>query len=257
MEDNNFCISLTGAMDHLWFHRIILFSEPYYLQKPPLLLAAAASKPLSYSPAQSQLSLEEENPVLEVDETNAPTNFQDEQFDEEQIEKETSDETEIRERPTRLNLIPNKTRSHSSSPSTKKRSKNLGNAGGLAAMRLQKTMSCKSLCELELEEVKGFMDLGFRFNKDQLSKRMMSVIPGLQRLELLKTEEIVNDETEEEEEEGKGVIIRPYLSEAWLIKRPDSPLLNLRIPRVSTAADMKKHLKYWARTVASAIHQES
>lgn len=181
----------------------------------------------------------------------------DEQFDEEQIEKETSDETEIRERPTRLNLIPNKTRSHSSSPSTKKRSKNLGNAGGLAAMRLQKTMSCKSLCELELEEVKGFMDLGFRFKKDQLSKRMMSVIPGLQRLELLKTEEIVNDETEEEEEEGKGVIIRPYLSEAWLIKRPDSPLLNLRIPRVSTAADMKKHLKYWARTVASAIHQES
>jgi hypothetical protein len=178
-------------------------------------------------------------------------------------EETTPTETE-RERPTRLNIVPGKTRSHSSSPSTKKRSEHLRNAG--AALRLQKTMSCKSLCELELEEVKGFMDLGFRFNKDQLSKRMMSVIPGLARLELLTEEKHItnpeevaaDDGTQEEEHKTeKARITRPYLSEAWLIKRPDSPLLNLRIPRVSTATDMKKHLKNWARTVASAIQQES
>ena len=115
-------------------------------------------------------------------------------------------------------------------------------------------MSCRSSLELELEEVKGFMDLGFEFSKEHLSPRMMSVIPGLQRLEVV---------LQEDEERGEGgetegdVRRRPYLSEAWLIKRPDSPLLNLRLPRVSAAADMKKHLRFWARTVASVIQQES
>ncbi|KAL3536293.1 hypothetical protein ACH5RR_004754 [Cinchona calisaya] len=163
--------------------------------------------------------------------------------------------------PTRLNLLANKARSHSSSPSKVKRSRN--------RRRLQKTMSCKSLCELELEEVKGFMDLGFIFNKEHMrsNKRMMSVIPGLQRLEPFKsteiTRDIIDDETQRDAiaEEGEmkhpSIIPRPYLSEAWLIKRPDSPLLNLRIPRASTAADMKKHLKYWARTVAFAIALET
>ncbi|KAE8719079.1 putative Peroxidase 21 precursor [Hibiscus syriacus] len=58
------------------------------------------------------------------------------------------------------------------------------------------------------------------------------------------------------QEEKKRVVIRPYFSEAWLIKRPDSPLLNQRVPRVSAVADMKKHLKFWARTVASVVQQE-
>lgn len=156
--------------------------------------------------------------------------------------------------------------SNSSSPSShkiKKRSKNedkvgIGNGNGM--FRLKRTMSCKSLCELELEEVKGFMDLGFRFSKDHLiSKRMMSLIPGLQRLEdpFLQIEEKNITKPEEDGEEERCHKIRPYLSEAWLIKRPDLPLLNLRIPRLSTAADMKKHLKYWAKTVASAIQQDS
>ncbi|KAM7526230.1 hypothetical protein LguiA_016132 [Lonicera macranthoides] len=133
-------------------------------------------------------------------------------------------------------------------------------------------MSCKTLSELEVEEVKGFIDLGFKFNKSNLSPRMMSVLPGLQRLgchenkqknavkadvdEVLRDDDI-EEEVEEEDEEKRSDVLRPYLSEAWLIKRPDSPLLNLRIPRVSVAADMKKHLKCWARTVASVIHQES
>lgn len=125
-------------------------------------------------------------------------------------------------------------------------------------------MSCRTLGELELEEVKGFMDLGFIFKEEHLSPRMMSVIPGLQRLGLYKNKqttnligsEVAEDDKIREEEEERG-IIRPYLSEAWLIKRPDSPLLNLRLPRVSAAADMKKHLRFWARTVASVIQQES
>lgn len=102
-------------------------------------------------------------------------------------------------------------------------------------------MSCKTLVDLELEEVKGFMDLGFLFRKENLTKNIINLLPGLQRYD--------------EDDEEKGMeITRPYLSEAWIITSPDSPL---RIPRASTAADMKKHLKFWALTVASAIHQQS
>lgn len=55
--------------------------------------------------------------------------------------------------------------------------------------KLYKSMSCKTLGELELEEVKGFMDLGFIFKKENLSPRMMSLVPGLQRLGEYKDEE--------------------------------------------------------------------
>lgn len=108
-------------------------------------------------------------------------------------------------------------------------------------------MSCKRLVDLELEEVKGFMDLGFLFRKENLTKRIINLVPGLQRISY----------GEDDDEEERKEIIRPYLSEAWIIRRPDSPLLNLRTPRASTAADMKKHLKFWALAVASAIQQES
>lgn len=134
-------------------------------------------------------------------------------------------------------------------------------------------MSMRSLGELELEELKGLMDLGFTFKKENINPRMMSLVPGLQRLRVgahsnnKKTQNSSDDDDDVEElankddggdDEVEVEVTRPYLSEAWLIKRPDSPLLNLRLPtRVSSAADMKKHLKSWARTVASEIQQES
>lgn len=129
-----------------------------------------------------------------------------------------------------------------------------------------------SLSELEVEEVKGFMDLGFRFDTQHLCPRMMTVVPGLQRLgicsnmlqrDMLDDKVLANNNNNNNRDDGHEIeedevkIMRPYLSEAWLIRRPDSPLLNLRIPRASAAADMKKHLKHWARTVASVIQQES
>ncbi|TMW97123.1 hypothetical protein EJD97_006160 [Solanum chilense] len=141
---------------------------------------------------------------------------------------------------------PTKTMSDSSSPK-----RHSGNRV------LKKTMSnYKSFGDLELEELRGFMDLGFIFRKEHISKRMINVIPGLQRLEIV----ICEDEDTKAivaEEEDKKEIVRPYLSEAWLIKRPNSPLLNMRIPRISAASDMKKHLRYWAKTVATVARQES
>lgn len=130
-------------------------------------------------------------------------------------------------------------------------------------------MSMRSLGELELEEVKGLMDLGFTFKKENLNPRMMSLVPGLQRLGVGRHRHSKKRQNSSDDDDVVEVVAanggdeevevaRPYLSEAWLIKRPDSPLLNLRLPtRVSSAADMKKHLKSWARTVASEIQQES
>ncbi|CAN6470323.1 unnamed protein product [Victoria cruziana] len=129
------------------------------------------------------------------------------------------------------------------------------------AIKLQRTgsrrrggiRSYKSLSELERDELKGFMDLGFTFKKEELNPRMISMIPGLQRLE--GEEEQSNCAVEKKVRDGVG---RPYLSEAWLINRPDSPLLNFKIPRVSPGGtDMKKHLRFWARTVALVVQQES
>ncbi|KAL2554455.1 uncharacterized protein Fot_08074 [Forsythia ovata] len=234
MAAENCVICLLGAMDRLWFHQIILFSEP---EETLLPHSELSTKNSSNNNSETSLITDQESSVISEtavsqDELSSP---------------ESENETTPKERVLYA----------------EKYWRNIRCIGSVR--RLQKTMSCKNLGELELEEVKGFMDLGFVFEKEKVSKRMMNLIPGLQRLQEYKYEEKDvyddhdhddEDEDEDEDEESRG-IMRPYLSESWLIRRPDSPLLNLRIPRASTAADMKKHLKYWARTVASSIQLES
>lgn len=250
-------ICLIGAMDRLWFHQIILFQEPSLCPLPenpktPQPTSESPQKSSKNSSHMSVISEQEISPLTSV----IISSLQDE------TSSQDSETTHDEERKTRFNLAPIKTRFLSSSPkSAQKQSRNLGYST-YSQGKLRKTTSCKSLLELELEEVKGFMDLGFIFRKENLSKRMKRLIPGLQRLDADKNKQDYSsefsgntDDLEDDEEKG---VMRPYLSEAWLIKRPDSPLLNLRIPtRVSTTADMKKHLKSWARTVASAVQQES
>ncbi|XP_057731164.1 uncharacterized protein LOC130946428 [Arachis stenosperma] len=104
----------------------------------------------------------------------------------------------------------------------------------------QRRMMRRSLSDLELEEVQGFKDLGFSFEKERLSPSLVSIIPGLQDKN--------RDETEEDKK-ARG----PYLSEAWLVKSPP-PIPNCDSKK--SAADMKKHIKFWAKAVASNVHQE-
>lgn len=104
----------------------------------------------------------------------------------------------------------------------------------------QKTMR-RSLSDLELEEVQGFKDLGFSFEKESLSPSIASIIPGLQ--------EKNRDETEEDKASR-----RPYLSEAWLVQSSAPPIPNWVSKKSS--ADMKEQIKFWARAVASNVHQE-
>lgn len=238
-------------MDKLWFHQMILFPRPYSFLFPeiPKTDAQPHTKSSDYSSKKTSqtcvISCEETSPVSSVVKLNNTAQQGKSSVQRSDGSEDITQETRLAQKESRNTRYPD-----------------------LSTKRLQKTMSCKSLGELELEEVKGFMDLGFIFKKENLSSRIMSLIPGLQRIQAYKNEHknlklLMNDydyDTEQDEEgrETNDVLMRPYLSEAWLINRPDSPLLNLRIPRVSTAANMKNHLKYWARTVvASAIHQES
>ncbi|XP_061358220.1 uncharacterized protein LOC133302464 [Gastrolobium bilobum] len=105
----------------------------------------------------------------------------------------------------------------------------------------QKTMR-RSLSDLELEEVQGFKDLGFSFEKEALSPSIANILPGLQEKNRAETEE---------DKAARG----PYLSEAWLVQSCDPPPIPNWASK-NSADDMKKQIKFWARSVASNVHQE-
>lgn len=105
----------------------------------------------------------------------------------------------------------------------------------------------KSLSDLEFEEVKGFMDLGFVFSEEDKDTSLVSIIPGLQRL---------GKNGEEENASDVSAIQRPYLSEAWedqKRRKKDKPLMKWKIPAPTNEVDMKYSLKCWAQTVASTV----
>lgn len=85
-----------------------------------------------------------------------------------------------------------------------------------------------------------------------MSNHIINLIPGLQSLQRIEDKfDGINDDDDEDKD-----VMWPYLSESWIIRRPASPLLNLRMPTLCCAEDMKKkHLKFWAQTVASAVQE--
>ncbi|KAK3404859.1 hypothetical protein EUGRSUZ_K01150, partial [Eucalyptus grandis] len=117
--------------------------------------------------------------------------------------------------------------------------------------------SSKSLSELEFEELKGFMDLGFVFSEqDRDDSDLVSILPGLQRLGLKDDGDRI--EVEETKKADETKVPRPYLSEAWhgldrQRKRYEDPLVNWRVPALGNEMAMKDHLKFWAHAVASTV----
>lgn len=106
----------------------------------------------------------------------------------------------------------------------------------------------RSLSELEFQELKGFMDLGFVFSEEDKDSTLASLIPGLQRL----------GKEEDGDEEQKKIVSdeKPYLSEAWDLvdlRGRTNPLVNWRVPNKGSEIDMKHNLKFWAHTVASIV----
>lgn len=102
----------------------------------------------------------------------------------------------------------------------------------------------KSASELEIEEVQGFKDLGFSFDKEHLlSPKVYNILPGL------------NQKKEYGDlEMGQNKLRRPYLSEAWTIQSCVSPSPNWALSRSSE--DMKAQIKFWARSVATNVRME-
>ncbi|XP_019158832.1 PREDICTED: uncharacterized protein LOC109155665 [Ipomoea nil] len=128
---------------------------------------------------------------------------------------------------------------------------NVGNeaisSGFSRSMRRRKSRSSsRSLSELEFEEVKGFMDLGFVFSDDQdKDPTLVSIIPGLQRRGI------------REGGDKDAMVSRPYLSEAWsVMEEQRKPLMKTwRFPAASgcTEMEIKDQLRCWAHTVASTV----
>ncbi|WCJ34569.1 hypothetical protein M5689_015870 [Euphorbia peplus] len=277
---DQYSLCLLTVMDRLWYHQIILFSSsspsPSPPSPPPSSSSSSSSSLQVSQPLNSNIALQLSNSTLQQNETPSPLSPQENPIAHISDEKEEEEE----ERPTRMNALSTirTRRSYSSSTVELRRPRNISRSSSMRALETYSMISSRSL-KLEMEEVQGFMDLGFNFNKDNISPKLSSIVPGLLRLNNLKflssssslsssdcekfnddnddDSDIVQDGHEDEDEDEKR-IMRPYLSEAWLIKRPDSPLLNLKLPRGnSDDSDMKKHLKFWARTVATVIHQES
>nr|XP_016511294.1 PREDICTED: uncharacterized protein LOC107828488 [Nicotiana tabacum] len=118
--------------------------------------------------------------------------------------------------------------------------------------RTKKGLS-KSLSELEYEELKGFMDLGFEFSEEDVNSSLVEVIPGLQKLGKNRDS---GDQVKVNCFEKSESRARPYLSEAWEIlekKNRMSTLMNWKIPATSNEIDVKRSLKRWAHTVASTV----
>ena len=115
----------------------------------------------------------------------------------------------------------------------------------------RKKGTSKSLSDLEFDELKGFMDLGFVFSEeDNKDSKLVEIIPGLQRLGKKEGEE------ESKEADDKAEVSRPYLSEAWEVyerRRKENPFSNWRVPALGNKIDMKDSLRSWAHTVASTI----
>ncbi|KAK3012647.1 hypothetical protein RJ639_009192 [Escallonia herrerae] len=106
----------------------------------------------------------------------------------------------------------------------------------------------KSLSDLEFEELKGFMDLGFVFSEEVPDPSLVSIVPGLQRLGKRAGEE-VND--------VQHAVSRPYLSEAWSVldqtKVNYNAFIDRRVPALGNQIDMKDQIRIWAHSVASAV----
>ncbi|XP_055801683.1 uncharacterized protein LOC129870833 [Solanum dulcamara] len=105
----------------------------------------------------------------------------------------------------------------------------------------------RSSSELELEELKGFMDLGFEFSEEDKNSSLVTIVPGLQKW---------GNRAVVDEKRDNIVHKRPYLSESWEIlekRKMSRKLLKWRFPSMNDDMNMKDNLRFWAQTVASTF----
>ncbi|BBN04085.1 hypothetical protein MPTK1_3g01760 [Marchantia polymorpha subsp. ruderalis] len=105
--------------------------------------------------------------------------------------------------------------------------------------------SSKSLTEIEYDEMRGCMDLGFSINKDDLTPRVVNVFPGVKDAYKGGDDPFLNSPRD-----------RANSPKGWH-RRPESPLLKWQLPTPNgNKVDMKAQLKFWAHAVASTVAAE-
>ncbi|XP_028807775.1 uncharacterized protein LOC114762457 [Neltuma alba] len=105
--------------------------------------------------------------------------------------------------------------------------------GNRKRVRDQSGHNVRPRIELEIRELKGFMDLGFVFSEeDKGCSRLVSLIPGLQKM---------GRRSKEEEEEEEGSVKQRKMINPWSWSTGET--------------DMKQSLRFWAHSVASLSFQ--
>ncbi|KAL1212829.1 hypothetical protein V5N11_019278 [Cardamine amara subsp. amara] len=106
--------------------------------------------------------------------------------------------------------------------------------------------------DLEAEETKGFIDLGFVFTEEDLNTELPEILPGLRKF-------LCPEEKRKTEE--SSVVPSPYMSEAWDFNsdkwsgrtEKDSMVIDFRMAKLCGEMNMKDSLKWWARSIASNL----
>ncbi|XP_039144012.1 uncharacterized protein LOC120281187 [Dioscorea cayenensis subsp. rotundata] len=227
--------SLLSLFDTLWFYHPILFHNPPPPPPPP----APAPEPIPIKVVQRirshRRSLSDEQ-LLHIPSSSTATNSHSKL----QTILSGKESTVLQEN-TSIEI--KKTGNNNNNKHSKRR-----------LYRRRGSSSTKSLSDLEFEELKGFMDLGFTFSDAETDPRLMSIVPGLRRRVACDDEKFESERhgCDDDDEEGGGGVVRPYLSEAWEVEE-ERRLRNWKIPAPVEGVDMKDCLRLWAQAVASTV----
>ncbi|KAH7657748.1 Formin homology 2 domain (FH2 domain)-containing protein [Dioscorea alata] len=236
-EKGNEQDSLLSLFDTLWFYHPILFHNPPPPSPPP---PAPAPEPIHIKVVQRirshRRSLSDEQ-LLHIPSPSTATNSHSKL----QTILSGKESTVLQE---------------NTSIEIKKTGNNNNKYSKRRLYRRRGSSSTKSLSDLEFEELKGFMDLGFTFSNAETDPRLMSIVPGLRRRVACSDDEKFESERhgsdDDDDEEGGRGVVRPYLSEAWEVEE-ERRLRNWKIPASVEGVDMKDCLRLWAQAVASTV----
>ncbi|KAF3333326.1 hypothetical protein FCM35_KLT01017 [Carex littledalei] len=199
-------------LDLYWFHHLILLSTPPPTPPPALSGLHAEPQPLS-SPIRHRRTRSNESIS-----TFFPRPV----------------------KPPRLQTIPSGKVSLNTIESSQL---HLADMDTINRERPPKNRHRRSMSELELEELKGLMDLGFNFSDTEVERdpKIADIVPGLRK----------------RRSEGEVKVARgPYLSEAWRFIDGEERRRVLRDWSVLTNGDekhVKEQLRRWAHVVASTV----
>ncbi|KAL7089178.1 hypothetical protein ACP275_13G172600 [Erythranthe tilingii] len=228
--------AVLNLFDSTWFYLEILEKQPKATSNNPSSNPAVSQmiQLENHSTKQSQLTIETRSKSFDISTSNyiplvSPNS--------------------VLDKPHQLQTILSEREFSPEMPEIKKPSRILN-------INKKKKRLSKSLSELEFEELKGFMDLGFVFSEeDKLDSSLADIIPGLHKLGQKKKIDYTVSDVHQQNVHEEHERARPYLSEVWERENEERELLmKWRVPVdiVGNEIDMKDSLKWWAHSVIAS-----